>query len=164
MLHTPLTVSRSYGLTHKVILHWINKTKAIIFSMIGLLTCNVTDAQVTGLWKVTDEKDGIVKSIVEVFEADNKYNARVYKVLPTSKRTHCENCEGELKDKPLTGMTIIHDLIKTDNGGTDGKVLNPATGKIYSCYIELVGPDKLKLRGYLGLPTFGKTMYWYRMK
>ncbi len=142
----------------------INKNLTLIFSIIGLLVSLVTEAQVTGLWKVTDEKDGVVKSIVEIFEADQKYHARVHEVLPTSKRTHCENCEGELKDKPLTGMTIIHDLIKGDHGGTDGRVLNPATGKIYSCYIELVEPDKMKLRGYLGLPTFGKTMYWYRMK
>jgi uncharacterized protein (DUF2147 family) len=122
------------------------------------------NAQVTGMWKITDEKDNVEKSIVEIFEKNNKYYGRVVKILPTSKRTHCEHCTGDQKDKPLVGMIIVSDLIKNENGGTDGKVLNPANGKTYSCYIELVEPDKLKMRGYLGWPTFGKTMYWNRLK
>jgi uncharacterized protein (DUF2147 family) len=119
---------------------------------------------VTGLWKVPDEHDGIVKSIVEIYEEDNKYYGRVSQVLDSSRHTHCENCVGVLKDKPLTGMRILDDLTKTNNGGVDGTVLNPGSGKFYSCYIELETPDKLKLRGYIGMPAFGKTLYWTRLK
>lgn len=128
------------------------------------LTSPWVDAQVTGLWKVMDEKDGVEKSVVEIFEKEDRYYGRVFKLFETSKRTHCENCTGELKDKPLTGMIVITDLKKTENGGVEGKVLNPATGKFYSCNIELVSEDKLKLRGYLGVKAIGKTMYWNRMK
>jgi uncharacterized protein (DUF2147 family) len=120
-------------------------------------------AQVTGMWKITDENSKVEKSIVEIFEKDNKYHGRVISILPTSKRTHCDQCEGDLKDKPLVGMVIISDLTKTENGGEDGKILNPANGNTYSCYIQLVKPDRLKLRGYLGFPAFGKTMYYNRL-
>lgn len=122
------------------------------------------NAQVTGLWKVPDEHDGIVKSIVEIYEIDNKYYGRVSQVLDSSRHTHCENCVGDKKDKPLTGMRILDDLTKTHNGGVDGTVLNPGSGKTYSCYIELESPDKLKLRGYIGMPALGKTLYWTRLK
>jgi uncharacterized protein (DUF2147 family) len=122
------------------------------------------NAQVTGMWKITDEKSNVEKSIVEIFEKDNAYHGRVVKILPTSKRTHCDQCTGDLKDKPLVGMVIISGLTKTANGGENGKILNPANGNTYSCYIELVEPDKLKLRGYLGYPMFGKTMYYKRLK
>ena len=124
----------------------------------------IVQSQITGLWRVPDEHDGVVKSIVEIFEEDSKYFGRVSQVLDSSKHTHCENCIGALKDKPLTGMMILSDLTKTYNGGIDGKVLNPGSGKTYSCYIELEGPDKLKLRGYVGMPAFGKTLYWTRLK
>jgi uncharacterized protein (DUF2147 family) len=130
----------------------------------GLVVAQTTQAQVTGLWQVADEKDGVVKSIVEIYEKDNTYYGRVKEVLKTSRRTHCENCTGDLKDKPLTGMIIMYDVKKSRSGGTDGKVLNPATGKMYSCNIDLVSEDKLKLRGYIGLPAFGKTMYWERLR
>ncbi|MBL0007496.1 MAG: DUF2147 domain-containing protein, partial [Saprospiraceae bacterium] len=116
------------------------------------------------MWKITDENSKVEKSVVEIFEKDNAYHGRVVRILPTSKRTHCDQCEGELKDKPLVGMVIISDLVKTANGGEDGKILNPANGNTYSCYIELVGPDRLKLRGYLGFPAFGRTMYYNRLK
>jgi uncharacterized protein (DUF2147 family) len=134
-----------------------------LFISLFLISCCGLHAQVTGFWKVTDEKDGVVKSIMEVYEQDGKYHARVHRLLPTSKRTHCEKCTGKLKDKPLTGMIIIDNLTIGDQEGTDGTVLNPATGKSYSCYIQLVEPNKLKLRGYVfGMPVLGKTMYWLR--
>ncbi|HQW02374.1 MAG TPA: DUF2147 domain-containing protein [Saprospiraceae bacterium] len=121
-------------------------------------------AQITGLWRVVDDKDGIEKSIVEIYEQNGLYHGRIVRLLETSRRTHCDKCYGDLKGKPLTGMRIIYDLEKTSNGGKNGKVIDPSTGKIFSCYIELESPDRLKLRGYLGMPTVGKTSYWNRDK
>ena len=138
--------------------------KIILTAAVGVVQIMSLHAQVTGMWKITDENSKVEKSVVEIFEKNNMYHGRVVKILPTSKRTHCDQCEGELKDKPLVGMVIISDLVKTANGGEDGKILNPANGNTYSCYIELVGPDRLKLRGYLGFPAFGKTMYYNRLK
>ncbi len=138
--------------------------KPILILALNFFLMTGLHAQVTGMWKITDENSKVEKSVVEIFEKDNAYHGRVVRILPTSKRTHCDQCEGELKDKPLVGMVIISDLVKTANGGEDGKILNPANGNTYSCYIELVGPDRLKLRGYLGFPAFGKTMYYNRLK
>lgn len=138
--------------------------KIVLTAAIGAVHIMSLHAQVTGMWKITDENSKVEKSVVEIFEKNNMYYGRVIKILPTSKRTHCDQCEGELKNKPLVGMVIISDLTKTANGGEDGKILNPANGNTYSCYIELVGPDRLKLRGYLGFPAFGKTMYYNRLR
>jgi uncharacterized protein (DUF2147 family) len=132
--------------------------------MILLLLPVGVSTQVTGMWKVVDDKDGIEKSIMEITEVNGKYQGRVVKLLPASKRTYCEKCDGEMKDKPLTGMIILWDLKITANGGRDGKVLDPGSGKIFSCSIELDGPDRLKLRGYLGTPAVGKSSYWNRVK
>jgi len=138
--------------------------KPILVLVIHLFLITGVQAQITGLWKITDEKSNVEKSVVEIFEKDNAYHGRVVRILPTSHTTHCDQCTGALKDKPLVGMVIISNLTKTANGGEDGTILNPANGNTYSCYIELVGPDRLKVRGYLGLPTFGKTMYYTRLK
>ena len=122
------------------------------------------NAQITGFWQVPDEHDGEIKSIVEIYEEDNKYHGRVSQVLETSKNTHCKKCEWGLKDKPIEGMRILYDLTKTKDGGEDGKVINPGTGKVYSCYIELESQNKLKLRGYLGVPALGTSIYWSRVE
>ncbi len=136
----------------------------LITLLLNFLLPGAFYAQVTGLWRVVDDKDGIEKSIVEIYEQNGLYHGRIVRLLEASRRTHCDKCYGDLKGKPLTGMTIIYDLEKTNNGGKGGKVIDPSTGKIFSCYIELENPDRLKLRGYLGTPTIGKTSHWNRDK
>ncbi len=130
--------------------------------LLGLTTA--LPAQVTGMWKTIDDTDGVEKSIVEIYEHNGKLHGRVDRLLPRADKTHCAACKGELKNKPITGMVILTNLNPSPTGGTDGKILDPASGKTYSCYIELESPDKLKLRGYLGMPAFGRTQYWYRVK
>ena len=134
---------------------------SISFLFVFIITIN---GQVTGLWKTIGDKDGKEKSIVEIYEKDGKLFGKVIKVLPGSKYTVCENCSGELKNKPITGLVILWDLIKTADGGEDGYVMDPGNCKTYSAFIKLEEPDKLKLRGYIGVPAIGRTQYWYRVK
>ena len=131
---------------------------ALIISISGLLS------QVTGMWKTIDDKTGSEKSIMEIFEQDGKLHGRIVKLLSGATYTTCEKCPGELKDKPLVGMVIIHDLTQTETGGTDGNVMDPKNGRTYSLYVELESPDILKLRGYFGIPALGRTQYWHRVK
>jgi hypothetical protein len=91
--------------------------RVIWIFLIGIIPFASGEAQVTGMWRVVDDKDGIEKSIVQIFEQNNMYYGRIVQLLPTSKRTHCEKCFGELKGKPLTGMIIMFDLEKTPKGG-----------------------------------------------
>lgn len=129
-----------------------------------LFAAVAANAQITGMWKTIGDQDGTEKSIVEIYEKEGKYYGRVVKLLPAAKHTTCENCPGPMKNKPITGMVVLKDLVKTDNGASNGKAIDPSSGKTYNCFIELENPDKLKLRGYIGVPTLGRTQYWYRVK
>ena len=142
----------------------VTALKHILIPIALLLAMGPVNAQVTGKWKYIDEQDGQAKSIIEVYQYGDRYHGRIVELLPSSKRTHCERCFGELKGKPLIGMNIIYDLKITSNGGRDGKILDPGSGKIFNCSIELESQDKLKVRGYLGVPTMGKTQYWSRVE
>jgi uncharacterized protein (DUF2147 family) len=121
-------------------------------------------AQVTGQWKTIGDVDGKEKSIVEIYEQNGKLFGRIIKLLPAAGYTVCENCPGDLKNKPLTGMVILRDLTITKTGGEGGTVMDPGNGKSYKCYIELVDANTLKLRGYIGVPAIGRTQLWYRVK
>lgn len=122
------------------------------------------EAQVTGRWKSTDHVDQSEKSIVLIYEQGGKYFGKVEKLLPAATVTHCTGCEGDQKNKSIVGMVIMTDIAKKGNGGEGGKILDPKNGKWYSCNIELVSQDKLKVTGYLGFPMMGKVMYWNRVK
>lgn len=139
--------------------------KHIYIITISMLCCHLQiNAQVTGMWKTIGDADGTEKSIVEIYEDKGKYYGKVVKLLPAAKHTTCENCPGELKNRPITGMVVLKDLTKTPKGASNGKAIDPSNGKTYNCFIELENPDTLKLRGYIGVPTLGRTQYWYRVK
>ncbi len=130
-----------------------------------LITClSVAEAQVIGHWKTFGEQDGKEKAIIEIYEVNGKLVGKVVKLLPDAVITKCVKCEGKMKDSPIEGMIILHGLTKTSQGGTDGKIIDPSSGKTYSCFVELEESDTLKVRGYIGMPTFGRTQYWQRVK
>jgi len=124
-----------------------------------------TQAQVTGKWKTIDDETKEAKSIVEVYEKDGKIYGKVVEILnPAKKDSKCQNCKGEDKDKPILGLTIIKGLKKDGNEYTDGDILDPQKGKLYSCTIKLDGNDKLSVRGYMGISLIGRSQTWYRVK
>ncbi|MBK9104766.1 MAG: DUF2147 domain-containing protein [Saprospiraceae bacterium] len=136
----------------------------LLILFISFVFLTVSDAQVTGLWKSTDHIDETERSVVLIYEKNGKLYGRIERLLPAATVTHCTGCEGDLKNKSLTGMVIITDLNKNGDAATGGKILDPSNGKWYSCDIELESADKLKVTGYIGLPLLGKAMYWNRVK
>lgn len=129
-----------------------------------LLTTVAISAQVTGKWKTIGEEDGKEKAIVEIYEKDGKLFGKVLKLMPDAQLTHCARCQGSMKNQPIEGMVIIQDLKKTKDGGSDGKITDPSNGKTYNCFVELADQDRLKVRGYIGMPAMGRTQYWYRVR
>jgi len=61
-------------------------------------------------------------------------------------------------------MDILWDMVKVGNKWENGEILDPKSGKIYSCKIELDGKDKLKVRGFMGVSILGRTQTWYKVK
>jgi uncharacterized protein (DUF2147 family) len=122
-------------------------------------------AQVTGKWKTIDDETGEPKSIVEIYEQNGKVYGKVVEILnPAKKNATCKKCKGADKDKPILGLVIIKGLEKDGDEWTDGDILDPNKGKLYSCTIELDGKDKLNVRGYMGISLLGRTQTWQRVK
>jgi uncharacterized protein (DUF2147 family) len=120
---------------------------------------------VLGKWKTIDDISGKEKGIVEIYERNGVVYARILEIFEAEHRNKkCTLCSGEDKDKPLLGLVIIRGLRKDGDEYTGGKVVDPKIGKYYRCYIKLEEKDKLKVRGYIGVPLLGRTQYWYRVK
>lgn len=131
-----------------------------------LIVAFSTQAQsVLGKWKTIDDATGDAKSIVEITERNGRIYGKVVELLnPAMKNLKCKDCEGTDKDKPVLGIEVIKGLRKDGDKYTDGKILDPSSGKLYKCTVSFDGADKLKVRGYVGISAFGRNQIWHRVK
>lgn len=76
------------------------------------------------------------------------------------------NPDPGLRGRPLLGVDILRDLRpdSSEHGvWSGGEVYDPGSGRTFRVRLELEGPDRLALRGYLGLQVLGRTARWIRV-
>jgi uncharacterized protein (DUF2147 family) len=128
------------------------------------------DKAVLGYWKHVDDDTGKAQSIFKLFEYQGKLVGKIVKVFPKAgekPQTVCSECEGRQKDKPVVGLIFFWDFVRDKENNrkwVDGKILNPADGKTYSCEAELSADAKtLNVFGYVRiLVKVGGTSVWQR--
>jgi len=62
------------------------------------------------------------------------------------------------RNRPILGLQVMKGL--TANGNNrwgSGTCYDPETGKSYKCKMRLASPDRLELRGYIGISLIGRT-------
>ena len=131
----------------------------ILFAAIG------SAQQITGTWKTIDDNTGEAKSTVKIFEEDGKIFGKIVGIEnPADRDKTCIYCEGEDKDAPLIGLTIIKDLEKEDDRYAGGTIFDPEKGKEYKAkiWLEPGSPDTLNVRGYIAFLFI--TQQWERVK
>jgi uncharacterized protein (DUF2147 family) len=114
-----------------------------------------------GLWKTIDDDTKEMKSMVRISESGGVLSGKIEKLTAGREDVKCEKCEGDLKDKPVTGMTIINGMKKVDEGYEGGTILDPNNGKTYRSKMKLIeGGKRLEVRGYIG--PFSRAQVWVR--
>jgi uncharacterized protein (DUF2147 family) len=120
-----------------------------------------------GVWRTVDDKTGKERSVVRIEEVNGVYQGRIEQLLNRQPDDDpdglCRACEGERKDKPVVGMTILWDLKNDGNQYTGGHILDPKNGKTYRAKMKLLdGGRKLEVRGFIGVSLLGRSQTWVR--
>ena len=70
-----------------------------------------------------------------------------------------------LRNRSIIGLPLLANFVASTKGKVweDGTIYNPEDGKTYSCTLTLLDTETLNVRGYVGLPMFGKTQIWKRV-
>ena len=133
----------------------------ILFSCV--LISSVQINEIEGIWITQDDETGKKKSEVLLYKNEGKLYGKILNLLlEEDKGKLCVNCKGENKNLPIQGMVIIKDLKIIDKSWEDGTILDPKSGKTYSCYITFEDENTLKVRGYIGFSLLGRTQKWIR--
>ena len=116
-----------------------------------------------GVWVSVDDVSNQRKSEISLYVEGGKLYGQIARLLlEEDKGKQCAACKGDLKNKPIEGLTIIEGLEWDGSAWTGGKILDPANGKQYSCTLTLEDDQTLKVRGYLGISLLGRTQTWYK--
>jgi uncharacterized protein (DUF2147 family) len=93
---------------------------------------------------------------------DPDYPAGSTEGAPGTPRLDHNNPSPELRSTPLLGLRIMRGFRFADGAWSGGTIYDPKNGKTYRGKITLSSPTRLDLRGYVGIPLFGRTSHWTR--
>jgi uncharacterized protein (DUF2147 family) len=76
------------------------------------------------------------------------------------------NPDPGLRARRVQGMRILEGLVRNDPRSmrwTGGVIYDPGSGRSYQCTLTLAGPNRIELRGYIGIPLLGRSTSWFRV-
>ena len=141
--------------------------KQVMIVLAALFATSQVMAQTAvGQWKTIDDETGEVKSIVTIQEDNGVLTGKVLQILDETKRQEvCKKCDGNRKNQPIEGMTIIWNMKDKDGQYEDGKILDPENGKVYSANMKVLdGGKKLEVRGFIGFALIGRSQVWEKVE
>ncbi|HYA66247.1 MAG TPA: DUF2147 domain-containing protein [Burkholderiaceae bacterium] len=139
---------------------------ALVLGLLLALPLAAQQATPVGLWQSVSDVDGKPKAFIRIREVQGEFVGVIEQVINPEKRdARCVDCPGERRDQPIVGLTIITGMHRDGERFTGGKILDPDTGKLYSCILTLIeGGTRLQVRGFIGFSLLGRTQTWLRQE
>ncbi|QRX80923.1 DUF2147 domain-containing protein [Glaciimonas sp. PAMC28666] len=145
------------------------KKNSVSILAAGLLLTISAVAQTTspvGLWKTIDDTSGKPSALIRITDSGGELSGKIEKLFrqPNEElNPKCIKCEGDNKDKPIVGLTMLQGMKADGPDYSGGTILDPANGKVYKSKMTLIDDGKkLNVRGYIGVPLLGRTQTWIR--
>lgn len=140
---------------------------AIILTTIPAFTQNKAE-KLCGVYLVI-EKSEISKVKVTRMSNGNFEGKIIWMKNPNfedgTPKTDVMNPDPKLQNTPADKIVLLHNFkYNTKDDEWSGEIYNPVEGKLYKAYAAFESEKKLKVRGYVGLPIFGRSMYWTKLE
>jgi uncharacterized protein (DUF2147 family) len=121
-------------------------------------------ASPVGLWEPLDNS-GKPEGLIRIFEFNGLYYGRIEPSSPSDDRNaRCTRCTDERHNQRIIGLLLLRHLRPQNGEYVGGDILDPDTGGLYSCKMRLTdGGHQLIMRGYIGIPLFGRSGTWQRV-
>jgi len=140
---------------------------AALILLLGAGRARAAEPTAAGLWQAIDHDSGKPTGWFLIRDHDGIYDGMIVKMFlkpGESPDVVCDQCTDDRHDKPWLGLDIIRGMKRDGLSYTDGTILDPRYGRIYSAMMTLA-PDgqTLVVRGYLGISLLGQNQYWTRL-
>jgi uncharacterized protein (DUF2147 family) len=83
--------------------------------------------------------------------------------MPVESFTDMRNPDPAMRSRPMLGLQILTLLPSAKPNIYDGEIYNPQDGNIYSGYVEMLGPDMIRLNGCVLYNIICQGQDWVRV-
>jgi uncharacterized protein (DUF2147 family) len=126
--------------------------------LMALAGIAAADSPLVGIW-MTEPKDGLVQISVD---ANGVVEGRIVGGAHPTRKDE-KNPDTSKRDQLLRGQLILHDMHAEDGAHwSKGTIYDPDSGRTYSAKMELLDPEHLKVRGFIGFSLLGRSQVWTR--
>jgi sterol desaturase/sphingolipid hydroxylase (fatty acid hydroxylase superfamily) len=144
------------------------KASSITITVVFIASSLLVKAQsVEGKWTTYNEKTGTPLSVIEIIKTSNSIEGKVSEIFLEPFQGDdpiCTKCSGDRKDKKVINMNFLWNFKKHGNEWTEGNILDPQNGEVYSSKLWLEDNNTMKVRGYDGMmDLFYRTQTWKRI-
>jgi uncharacterized protein (DUF2147 family) len=126
----------------------------------GALATKYPADAILGEWCTEREENRPPGRIRFVRAEDGTYSGILSWSADPKKDVH--NKDPKLRDRPLVGTVLFWHLRFEDGEYVEGRVYNPEDGDTYRLKAEVLSPEALKIRGYMGISLLGQSKVWAR--
>ena len=134
------------------------KLTLLLLCLTFALPAAARDTDVTGYWLTQNER-----SVVEIQECEQGLCGNIHWIIDGGMEYDSKNPDESLRDTPMCGLPILWGFDQNGNEWTGGKIYKADDGDTYNANMTLLGDGRLRVRGYIGMPLFGKTQIWTRV-
>lgn len=113
---------------------------------------------VLGAWLVAKEDAKVI-----IYKCDDKFCGKIT-WLKTPEDLDTKNPDPAKRSERILGMNILWGFTFSQGQWVGGRIYDPDSGKTYRCKMWLKSADKLNLKGYVGIPLFGRSEIWTRVE
>jgi len=140
------------------------KSISLLFGLLISLSTFAQSDAIIGDW-FNQEKDAVIK--ITKTEKNTFEGQIIWMLNPNDENGNPKvdnlNPDESLQSRARMGMVMMYDFtFDQDNVWDEGEIYDPKSGNTYSGTITLSSENSLDLRGYVGLPIFGRTSNWTR--
>jgi uncharacterized protein (DUF2147 family) len=119
-----------------------------------------------GVWQQVDDGSGKVRSLVTIAEEGGVFRGRVTRIFlepGEDPDAVCDRCPDDRRGRPFLGLRIIDGMRREGLEYEGGEILDPESGTVYRARMTLSEDGStLTVRGYVGVPLFGRSQTWRR--
>ena len=145
--------------------------KKILLMLVAIVlgVARIASAQTVspiGVWTNSEKK-----ATFEIYKCGDKLCGKIVSLTapndPATGKPKADpkNPDAKLRSRPRLGMVFMQGFkYDDDNKWDDGKIYDPESGKTYSCYMQMEGPNSMEVKGYIGFSLIGKSQAWTRVK